>query len=99
MITNDEVLEVNQHSRNNRQCFDRDNVRVWSADALGGSAKYVAVFNLRETTAQVDLPWETLGIGKGTALTRDLWRHKDLGRKEGIAESVASHGSVLYKLN
>ncbi len=99
LITNDEVLEVNQHSRNNRQTLDRDNIRAWVADTPQGQAKYVAVFNLRDTTAQVKLNWEELGVAKKTGAIRNLWQHKELGRKTAITETIPAHGSLLYKVS
>ena len=46
LLTNDEVLAVNQHSSNNRQVFNRDNQVAWVADVPGSPDKYVALFNL-----------------------------------------------------
>ncbi len=98
LITNDEVLGVNQHSRNNRQVIDGDNLRAWVADAPDGKVKYVAVFNLRDTAAQVNLNWDALDIPKKTAIVRDLWQGKDLGQKAGVTESLPAHGSLLYRV-
>lgn len=48
LLTNDEVLAVNQSSENNRPLFDRDNLIGWTADVPGSPDKYVALFNARE---------------------------------------------------
>ena len=48
MLTNDEVLAVNQHSVNNRLLFDRDDFIAWVADVPGSPDKYLAVFNTRD---------------------------------------------------
>jgi hypothetical protein len=49
LLTNDEVLQVNQASANNRQLF-RDGAGGvgWIADAPGGRDRYVALFNTRD---------------------------------------------------
>ncbi len=47
LLTNDEVLAVNQHSANNRPLFDHDELIAWTADAPDG-AKLLAVFNARD---------------------------------------------------
>ena len=52
LLTNDEILAVNQRSENNRPPFDRDNLIGWTADVPGSPDKYVALFNARE---RVDL--------------------------------------------
>jgi len=45
MLTNPEVIEVNQNSTNNRQVSREKNLIVWTADAPGSKDKYVALFN------------------------------------------------------
>jgi hypothetical protein len=48
LLTNDEILAVNQHSLNNRPLFDRDEIIAWTADVPDSPDKYLAVFNLRD---------------------------------------------------
>ena len=45
LMTNDEVLAVNQASSNNKQLFNTNNQVVWVADVPGSKDKYVALFN------------------------------------------------------
>lgn len=45
LMTNDEVLTVNQNSTNNRQLFNTNNTIAWVADVPGSKAKYLALFN------------------------------------------------------
>ncbi len=47
LMTNDEVLAVNQHSTNNKQVFARNNNTqfAWVGDVPGSKDKYLAVFN------------------------------------------------------
>jgi hypothetical protein len=45
LLTNDEVLAVNQNSTNNRQLFNTNSTVAWIADVLGSKDKYVALFN------------------------------------------------------
>jgi len=52
LLTNDEVLAVNQHSENNRQLFrTEDGLIAWVADVPGSKDKYLALFNTRNETA------------------------------------------------
>jgi len=48
LLTNDEVLAVNQRSENNRPLFSRDDFIAWTADVPGSPDKYLAVFNARD---------------------------------------------------
>ena len=45
LLTNAEMLAVNQHSTANRQVSRENDLIVWTADAPDGDAKYVALFN------------------------------------------------------
>ena len=48
LLTNDEVLAVNQRSANNRPLFSRDELIAWIADDPDSPDKYLAVFNARD---------------------------------------------------
>ena len=46
LLTNDEVLAVNQNSTNGKQLFSTNNQVAWIADVPDSKDKYLAVFNL-----------------------------------------------------
>ena len=48
LLTNPEVLAVNQASTNNRQISRRDDLIVWAADVPGSPDRYVAFFNAQD---------------------------------------------------
>lgn len=45
LLTNDEVIAVNQASANNRQVFNISNLVAWAAEVVGSKDKYLALFN------------------------------------------------------
>ena len=47
LLTNDEVLAVNQRSEDNSPLFSRDDLVAWVADVPGMGEKYLSVFNTR----------------------------------------------------
>jgi alpha-galactosidase len=47
LLTNKEVLAVNQTSQNNRQLFRKDDLIAWTADDPQSGDKYLALFNAR----------------------------------------------------
>ncbi len=49
LLSNDEVLAVNQHSSGNRQLFHKGEQIAWVADAPGGG-RYLALFNAGDET-------------------------------------------------
>jgi hypothetical protein len=98
LLTNEEILEVNQRSHDNRELFHKDNKIAWVADGPDGS-KYLALFNLDDNAAatlEVNL-LETFGSAGWQV--RDLWQRTDLGLFEGeFKRDFSSHGAGLYRL-
>lgn len=58
LLTNPEVLSVNQKSANNRQLSREDDLVVWVADVPGSDDKYVAFFNAQSNEDPFDLSVE-----------------------------------------
>ena len=84
LLTNDEVLAVNQRSENNRQLFrTADSLIAWVADIPGSADKYVALFNAREDYESARKLQETEVIdrhtpGQGVELDVDITGAKTL---------------------
>ncbi len=96
LITNSEVLEVDRHSSGNRQVHDRNEIRVWTADAPRSGRHYVAVFNLGERAAEAKLGWTDIGLTGPNWKLRDLWARKELGSQGLLNVSLPPHASALY---
>jgi hypothetical protein len=99
LLTNPEVLAVDQHSTHNHELFTRGNQVAWAADAPGSRDKYLAVFNLDDqASVEVTVSWSDLGLGKKCAV-RDLWEKKDLGVIDAeFAPKIEPHGAGLYRI-
>jgi hypothetical protein len=54
LLTNPEVLAVNQHSANNRQLSRRGDLIVWTAEVPGSRDRYVALFNAQDNSFPYD---------------------------------------------
>ncbi len=54
MLTNPEMLKVNQESTNNRQVSRDKNLIVWTADIPNSNDKYVALFNAQSKGDNID---------------------------------------------
>ncbi len=99
LLTNDEVLEVNQDpaGRQAGRVSQDGRLEVWAKDMEDGS-KAVGLFNRGELEAPVKATWQALGI-KGRHKVRDLWRQKDLGEfSDHFEAKIARHGVVLVKI-
>jgi alpha-galactosidase len=53
LLTNDEVVAVDQSSSNNHELFRRDGFYGWVADVPGSTDKYLALFNTRAVPGQL----------------------------------------------
>jgi alpha-galactosidase len=99
LLTNDEVLAVNQDplGRQAARVSQTGSLEVWAKDLEDGS-KAVGLFNRGEDEAKVTAKWSDLSLS-GPQRVRDLWRQQDLGRFNGeFQASVPRHGVVLIQL-
>jgi hypothetical protein len=107
LITNDEVIAVDQHSRGGRQLFSHDGLIAWIADAPGSADRCLAVFNTRDKPAQpADVAGAKVPVNlaelsfAGPCRVRDLWQTKDLGEFTGeFAPEIPWHGAGLYRVS
>ena len=98
LITNEEVIRVNQHSTNNREISFKEGVSIWSADDKENKAKYIAILNVSDKAVEVTSTAEELGV-TNQSMVRDLWKKTDLGQVgKGLAVSIPAHGAILYSI-
>jgi alpha-galactosidase len=114
LLTNDEVLDVNQDpvGKQARRIKDSSGTQVWMKEMEDGS-KAVGLFNVGIVEAKDPADhfrWEggqkaritvtaaELGLS-GTMRVRDLWRQQDLGSFDGsVSADVPYHGVVLVRI-
>jgi hypothetical protein len=99
LITNQEVLAVDQNSSEGHEALSRGNIRVWTAEIPGSTDRYVAAFNLSDSPEQVDVPWKEVGISANAVAARDLWRRADLGTLANLHAKLNAHSSLLYRVS
>ncbi len=99
LLTNREVLAVNQASTDNRPWFVADDTRVWSARPQGSNDRYVALFNTGDRPREVGIPLATLGLSASVRV-RDLWARADAApARTTISRMLPSHGAALLRLS
>jgi alpha-galactosidase len=99
LLTNREVLQVDQHSIGNHPVVSTDKTIVWIAETLTKEpAYYVAAFNMTDAPSEIRYAWKDLGLNGAEYSLRDLWEHKDLKNATSFSASLPPHGSVLYKI-
>lgn len=99
LLTNDEVLAVDQHSEGGRQLWRTERHVAWTAREPRSGDRYVALFNLGEQADEVGVELAAIGIA-GEARVRDLWARTSLGttRKRFVAK-LPPHGAGLFRIS
>jgi alpha-galactosidase len=99
LLTNDEVLEINQDplGKQGFKIAGNGKIEIWKKQMEDGSLA-VGLFNRGEKKTSISANWADLGIARKQKV-RDLWRQKDLGTFESKFEAlVPRHGVVLVRL-
>jgi len=100
LLTNDEVLAVNQDPLGKQATVvsRMDSCGVLAKDMEDGS-KAAGLFNVTDSiTRKLTVKWSELGI-TGKYIVRDLWRQKDIGVfTDEFSADVNPHGVVMISL-
>ncbi|HSB29859.1 MAG TPA: glycoside hydrolase family 27 protein [Pyrinomonadaceae bacterium] len=98
LLTNAEVIAVDQHSIANRPVVTTDDVVIWTARPERGRFFYVAVFNLSDAEQAIHYQWSALDLPSRQYELRDLWVHRDLpGSASELEVKLRPHAAVLYR--
>ncbi len=99
LITNDEVLDIDQDSLvKQATCVSKNGDLEVYAKPLDDGTWPVGLINRGEASADVALNLEDLKL-TGKQVVRDLWRQKDSGTfDQKFSSAVAPHGVVLLRI-
>jgi hypothetical protein len=100
LLTNPEVLAVNQRSHENRPLRADAGTRIWSArPGEKRGVQYLALFNTGDAPAEIVFDLSRLDLGDRTVAVRDLWARRDQGTVRGaVRATLPPHGSTLLAL-
>jgi hypothetical protein len=99
LLTNREVIVVDQHSKANHPVITTADTTTWLASSDPAGDFYLAVFNMQDAKRRVQLSWSDLGLSGDRYAVRDLWEGKSLGNATDFHASIGPHGVALYKLH
>ncbi|MGA8028441.1 MAG: glycoside hydrolase family 27 protein [Bryobacteraceae bacterium] len=97
LLTNEEVIAVDQHSTGGRAAVSDG--AVWVAKSESRPSLYIALFNLSDQSRTIDYPLQNLGTSAVSYSVRDLWARKDLGSTDRLKITLPPHASMLYRLS
>jgi hypothetical protein len=102
LITNREVLEINQKASSSAPFKDLpagfEGVRVWKAteEATSKPAEFFALFNLSEKPLTLHFDWKQLGATGAEA--HDLWNGNTANAATPVSLTLPAHGSAIYRV-
>ncbi|MCU1315459.1 MAG: melibiase family [Candidatus Acidoferrum typicum] len=99
LLTNGEVLAVDQLSTGNHAVLMTEKAAVWLARPVSGDGYYLALFNLESVPQTLQYSWKDVGLPETSYRLRDLWEHKDLGPPESLTVTLAPHASMLFRVS
>jgi hypothetical protein len=98
LLTNDEVLAVDQNGMHGYPFWQSGQRVAWVADSPRAGEKYMGVFNTADRPATIYVDWGALKLPRSCGL-RDLWERRNIGEiSGGYTFHVEPHASGLYLL-
>ena len=98
LLTNRDVIEVDQHSIHSRAVVNTSTTAVWLSQPVSGAGYNVALFNLDDQPRTIAVTPKELGIPEGIYGISDLWQHRNLTPAAELKAKLPAHGSILYRI-
>jgi hypothetical protein len=97
LLTNKDVIAVDQSSTENAQVLHEGDLIAWSAKLPDGNVA-LAVFNTGDAPMAVERKFAAFGLSNAKWDVRDVWAQKELGKKSGVSVTLAAHACMLWVL-
>lgn len=97
LITNPEIIAVNQRSSKGKQVFNDGQTVVWTAESERACA-LAAVFNISDEKRDITLNLSELSLPEKGVL-RDLWKRADIKEVNGsFGVTLNAHGAAVFEI-
>jgi hypothetical protein len=98
LLTNAEIISIDQHSTGNQPVIVTDNIVIWRSRPEAAPGYYFAIFNRGDAANTVRYAWNELGLASKAYRVRDLWEHKELGTAASLKLTLPPHACVAYRV-
>lgn len=97
LITNPEIIAVNQRSGKGKQVYNDGQTVVWTAESERAGA-LAAVFNISDEKRDITLNLSELSLPEKGVL-RDLWKRADIKEVNGsLSVTLNAHGAAVFEI-
>ena len=97
LITNPEIIAVNQRSGKGKQVYNDGKTVVWTAESERACA-LAAVFNIKKKKRDITLNLSELSLPEKGVL-RDLWKRADIKEVNGsFGVTLNAHGAAVFEI-
>jgi alpha-galactosidase len=97
LLTNADVLAVNQSGKDQRMAVREGDLIGWTSKGAEG-VRYLALFNASDKSKSVAQSYDFYNLPGKAYRSRELWTNTDHGKTDGVKVTLAPHSAVLLEL-
>ena len=97
LLTNRDVLDVDQNAHDQRQAAREGDSVAWTASGKDG-VRYLALFNLSDSEKTIKHPYAFYSLPDGKYSATELWSHEARPTSDSIDVTLAPHSCILLEL-
>jgi len=97
LLTNRDVLKVNQYGHGQRQVAREGDTVAWTSIGRNG-IRYLALFNLNDRDKTIARTYAFYNLPSGRYRSREIWSKEDRGASDAINVTLPPHSCILLEL-
>lgn len=97
LLTNPDVIAVDQHSSGGHAVISRPDTVIWIANGERRGERYVAVFNMGNSQRTIRYAWSDVYLPAPVYRLTDLWNHASAGIARSLSVTLAPHSCAFYR--
>lgn len=98
LVTNRDLIRVDQTATASRQVSHDGDIIAWTADLPGGDMA-LALFNVGDSPAKISRALTVFGLKGGAWQARDVWSGKDAAGLTDVKTTLSPHAPLLLTLH
>lgn len=97
LITNKELLRIDQRAISSREVMNKDGLVAWTADLTGGDTA-LAIFNLTDSPLQIKKELTEFDLAAGAWRGGDVWQSRQENSMHSVDRTLSPHACLLLLL-